>query len=395
MTNDEIRKLIAGYATNTLTEAERKSLFEAALDDQELFDTLQNEQALKDFLADPVSRAQVQQALRTERTAWWSRWWAWGSAASAIAATVLIVAVVNQGPHPSAPATVPASPQVAMETPPARAKEAEPKPSLDQAREQLARIPRIARKGARRALKAILPESDKEARKDQKQEVAAAPPPPPPPTAETAPPSKTDLVQSAPAQVAQQNQSTTHDQLQRPAAAAPKAAQTQAQASSTSFRDTDAGTRAYFAQQAVGGYAPNSLFRFSLLKRNDSGAYVPVAANELHNGDAIRLSVFPLTQGYLSLSHFENGLPIRIFPASGSGIPVAANANYTIPPDASIQVTDKEQKLRVTLLPQIVVNTNAFETRRMAKESAKTAKVSPSSAKPMPPFVDITIPAGR
>src|SRR5262249_19101936 len=67
MTNDEIRKLLGGYATNTLTEAERKSLFEAALENQEVFDALQEEQALKELLADPVSRVQVRQALEKPR----------------------------------------------------------------------------------------------------------------------------------------------------------------------------------------------------------------------------------------------------------------------------------------------------------------------------------------
>ena len=43
----DLEKLIGGYATNTLTESERKLLFEAALEDQELFDALQQEQALK------------------------------------------------------------------------------------------------------------------------------------------------------------------------------------------------------------------------------------------------------------------------------------------------------------------------------------------------------------
>ena len=33
---DEIRKLLGGYATNTLTETERRILFEAAVDDQRL-----------------------------------------------------------------------------------------------------------------------------------------------------------------------------------------------------------------------------------------------------------------------------------------------------------------------------------------------------------------------
>ena len=36
MTSEQARKLLGGYATNSLTEAERKALFDAALDDQEL-----------------------------------------------------------------------------------------------------------------------------------------------------------------------------------------------------------------------------------------------------------------------------------------------------------------------------------------------------------------------
>ena len=93
---DEIRKLLGGYATNTLTETERRTLFEAALDDQELFDALQKEQALRDLLDDPVSRVQIRQALdKPAPAAWWSRWWTWTAAASAVAAVVLIVAVTR------------------------------------------------------------------------------------------------------------------------------------------------------------------------------------------------------------------------------------------------------------------------------------------------------------
>ncbi len=40
MTQDEIRKLLGGYATNALTADERRMLFEAALEDQELFNAL-------------------------------------------------------------------------------------------------------------------------------------------------------------------------------------------------------------------------------------------------------------------------------------------------------------------------------------------------------------------
>src|SRR5437660_8517485 len=103
MSNEEIRKLLGGYATNTLTDAERKVLFEAALDNQELFNAMQEEQALKDLLSDPVSREQVRQALATpamtkHARAWWSEWWAWGSAASAVVAAILIVTIIKWNP---------------------------------------------------------------------------------------------------------------------------------------------------------------------------------------------------------------------------------------------------------------------------------------------------------
>src|SRR5882757_4563078 len=111
MTNEEIRKLLGGYATNTLTEAERKVLFEAALDDQELFNAMEAEEALKDLLSDPISREQVRQALETPAAAkpavaWWSQRWAWGSVVSAAVAAVLIVAVIRWNPSQPAPQEV-------------------------------------------------------------------------------------------------------------------------------------------------------------------------------------------------------------------------------------------------------------------------------------------------
>src|SRR5207302_9775727 len=42
---EDIRKLVGGYATGTLTDAERALLFEAALDDQDIFDDLADEHA--------------------------------------------------------------------------------------------------------------------------------------------------------------------------------------------------------------------------------------------------------------------------------------------------------------------------------------------------------------
>jgi hypothetical protein len=60
---DDIRKLLGGYATGTLTDAERKALFEAAMEDQALFDTIADEGVLKDLLDDPQARAYLLEAL--------------------------------------------------------------------------------------------------------------------------------------------------------------------------------------------------------------------------------------------------------------------------------------------------------------------------------------------
>ena len=118
MSNEQARKLLGGYATNSLTEAERKALFEAALDDQELFDALQQEEALKELLADPVSQNQVQQALAqapASGAAWWSRSWVWGGLAGAVAAAVMIVAVIRSNEPPKEMARVQRAPQVSAQ----------------------------------------------------------------------------------------------------------------------------------------------------------------------------------------------------------------------------------------------------------------------------------------
>jgi hypothetical protein len=106
VTQEEIRKLLGGYAANTLTERERTALFEAALEDQDLFDALQNEDALRELLADPVSREQIRQALEPvaaeRRGSFWMRQpWLIGAATLAVAA-VIAIAVVKWHREPAA-----------------------------------------------------------------------------------------------------------------------------------------------------------------------------------------------------------------------------------------------------------------------------------------------------
>ena len=58
-------QILGGYATDTLTEEEKRQLFEAALQDQTLFDALADEEALKALLADPETRQQILASLQT------------------------------------------------------------------------------------------------------------------------------------------------------------------------------------------------------------------------------------------------------------------------------------------------------------------------------------------
>ena len=63
MSPQDIKKLLGGYATGTLTAEEQQALFAAALEDQELFDALAREQSVRDLLRDPASAGGVAQRI--------------------------------------------------------------------------------------------------------------------------------------------------------------------------------------------------------------------------------------------------------------------------------------------------------------------------------------------
>ena len=68
MPEHDLEKLLGGYAVDTLTPEEKKALYTAALQDQQLFNALTDEQALKELLADPVVRRRLLQALKQTST---------------------------------------------------------------------------------------------------------------------------------------------------------------------------------------------------------------------------------------------------------------------------------------------------------------------------------------
>jgi|HubBroStandDraft_6_1064221.scaffolds.fasta_scaffold57334_1 hypothetical protein len=145
MTQDEIRKLLGGYASNALSADERRILFEAALEDQELFNALQNEDALRELLDDPVLRDQVRRALAAPAApkmgfSW--RGWAWGVALPAVVA-VIVILVMNR---PKAPEPIPQPVQTARVEPPkvVAAPEAAPPPAAKKQSTPVQRLDRAA-----------------------------------------------------------------------------------------------------------------------------------------------------------------------------------------------------------------------------------------------------------
>ncbi len=131
MSKDEARKLLGGYATGSLTEAERTALFQAALEDQELFDDLAGEQVLKEVLDEPGARQRLITALEPPSR---HRAWLWVTAAATLAVAVVIGTVVSQRTPPPEPpqqiAQVMKSPEPAAApvTPPAPAPTTAPAP---------------------------------------------------------------------------------------------------------------------------------------------------------------------------------------------------------------------------------------------------------------------------
>jgi hypothetical protein len=88
MRRQEIHKLLGGFATGTLTREEEQALFAAALEDHELFHQLVKEQPLRDLLQEPAARARLIAALE-DRPGWFHLWWRPAAAALALTGFVL------------------------------------------------------------------------------------------------------------------------------------------------------------------------------------------------------------------------------------------------------------------------------------------------------------------
>jgi hypothetical protein len=209
MADDNIRDLMGRYATGSLTADEEKRLFDAALDDQELFDELAREQDVRQLIDEPGARMRLIRALEPPRR---GPAWIFGLAATAALTAVLIVVLmrptqkpaqvavatktsVNPEPAPAAPPPADARKPAPEEAKPTGvstgavskdAAPAAPEPSVKERSESRGDRVSESLKDKAVAGKAETPvdqpsakPAERDAEKKDADQVAVAPPPPP------------------------------------------------------------------------------------------------------------------------------------------------------------------------------------------------------------------------
>ena len=269
MSREEIQKLLGGYATDTLTADERRALFEAALEDQELFDALAKEQALRDLWEDRSARAQLMAALGPRaRDSFAARAWRWvrqpaAVALAGVAAGVLIVSGIAmwRATH------VPPREAVVAEAIPPKAPQREPA-ARDAAAPSTAGRPHALQPKAFRppAVRAQTP---------------AAPLPVPP-------------VLNAPSDLTAARPAATGNDARLPVASPVMGfvGGAKAPVASGSLQKAKSLT-------AAAAYRP---IQYTMLLKNDAGVYLAApAGNAFHAADSVRVQVEPIEDGYVYL----------------------------------------------------------------------------------------------
>jgi hypothetical protein len=114
MSPEQARQLLGGLAAGILTPEERRTLFEAALDDQALFNEVAEEMEFAAFLESPETRAQLANriAIEPQPQRWWAIRPAWLGLSGVIAAMLVVYLAI---PHrvaelPAVPVAAPPVP---------------------------------------------------------------------------------------------------------------------------------------------------------------------------------------------------------------------------------------------------------------------------------------------
>ena len=315
MEREEFDRLLAGYATNQLSQEETARLMEAAMADQALFNALADEDALRDTLADRQIKAELLQSLAPkEKASFWGFlakpqiWALAGTAAVAALAFVFLIKPQTEPPKQSqiaqAPVTKPEAPPSLVQPAPA---EAAPAPKV---MERRAPAPQVVSKEVAplREETAVL-KKEVDALKDTRQEEAktapmapAAPPPPPAAPEKAAPP-------------------------------APRAA--------PSFRAADQAPA-----KMKGAATPLATLAYTVLRKNQQGEFVEAEPGAiLTKGDTIRIAVTSRNRGYLSLTDSATNRQLYYGLAD-------AGTRYVVPAsgEVTLDAAGTEKRLRLALV---------------------------------------------
>lgn len=299
--DENIQHLLGGYASGTLTPEEQQRLFEAAMDDQELFDALANEQALKEILDDPESRGYLRKALaevpqKSSKLAWW--WPAAGLSTIAAGIAVFLLVSVQQKTVSVVPETQVAQTEVSKEM--AQNKDAVPRPvpapqparKFEQPQPKRDEPVEIA---AAPAPPVVAEAEAKEAPKTSAPAVFASAPPPPPPASSAQSASILFLQPRAFGVAGGVAPGAAMASRTRAATASAPAPERQAK------KAADTADKAESLTVAAGPVA-NAGIRYRIFRRNSQGEFVETRLDtRFEDGDEIQLLVEANAPGTLSL----------------------------------------------------------------------------------------------
>ena len=256
-------KLTALYGSGQLSEDERKQLFAAALEDQELFDALAHEDSIRDALLLPGARERVIAGLKPKRSGWFA--WAGGLAVAAAVAVVFVVVRPQ-----TQPVTVPPSPEVQSPQKKTIA------PMEAEVRNEEPTLPKQE--------KVKQPEAPR-----QMQSLQKAPP-----------------VAAAPATAPLEASKKEGVELKDKAADDQKI-MVSASSSAVQVDSVAVGASNRAAPQARRASSP--LPAYSVLRKNSDGEFVPLPSGEaLKRGDAVRIAITAPINGRMIVASAPNGI---------------------------------------------------------------------------------------
>jgi hypothetical protein len=314
MNRGEIEKLLGGYATGTLTDQERRTLLGAALEDQELFNALGNEEALRELLSDPVSLAKLRAALEPARqTGWFSRPLPWalaGSCAAALLTIGIAWRLLDTTPPPAPAEMAKLSPAVTGRAP----SESVPAPVLPQQP-----APRAARRDApvqRTKPAAVQPRAEAEAEKKAGK------------TAEA----RSEQVETAQRALSGRATFAVTDSVAERAIVPMRSA-------------------APSASALLPVYQTHPAFDCKILRRTDAGLWEETPPDSAFGrGDAVRLAIVSRTDAELEVrQRTQDGVWRPVSPAGHQRI--QAGAVYTLPPAGQFEFEGEPLRFSITVKP--------------------------------------------